>query len=94
MPTNRLNDGKVSPDGRFWAGTMDDRPDKEPVGELYRLGADHRCTRMADGVKVSNGLAWSPDGRTLYHSDSRGGAIWRYAHDLATGAHRRARRSS
>ena len=84
-PTNRLNDGKVSPDGAFWAGTMDDRPEKEPVGALYRLGADHRVERRAEGVKVSNGLAWSPDGATLYHADSRGGAIWRHTHDMATG---------
>ena len=84
-PTNRLNDGKVAPDGAFWAGTMDDRPEKEPVGALYRLGADHAVSRMSDGVKISNGLAWSPDGRTLYHSDSRAGAIWRHAHDMATG---------
>ena len=33
-PTNRLNDGKVSPEGRFWAGTMDERPDKQPIGSL------------------------------------------------------------
>jgi sugar lactone lactonase YvrE len=85
MTGNRLNDGKVSPDGAFWAGTMDDRPQKEAVGALYRLGADHGVTRMSDGVKVSNGLAWSPDGTTLYHSDSRGGVIWRHAHDMATG---------
>ncbi|MGO4155414.1 SMP-30/gluconolactonase/LRE family protein [Cupriavidus sp. YAF13] len=84
-PTNRLNDGKVAPDGSFWAGTMDDRPQKEAVAALYRLGADYRCERMAGGLKVSNGLAWSPDGRVLYHSDSRGGVIWRYAHDPATG---------
>jgi len=86
LTTNRLNDGKVSPEGRFWAGTMDDRPEKEPVGSLYRLDIDHECTRMAGGVKVSNGLAWSPDGRTMYHSDSRGGAIFRYAYDPETGA--------
>ena len=83
---NRLNDGKVSPEGRFWAGTMDERPEKEPIGSLYRLDADHRCTRMAGGVKVSNGLAWSPDGRTMYHSDSRGGAIFRYTYDPESGA--------
>ncbi|MDE2413458.1 MAG: SMP-30/gluconolactonase/LRE family protein [Comamonadaceae bacterium] len=85
-PTNRLNDGKAAPDGSFWAGTMDDRPEKEPVGSLYRLGADHRVATMASGFKVSNGLAWSPDGKTLYHSDSRGGRVWRYAHDTAGGA--------
>lgn len=85
-PTNRLNDGKVAPDGSFWAGTMDERPEKEAVAGLYRLGADQRCARMAGDVKVSNGLAWSPDGRLLYHSDSRGGVIWRYPHDLESGA--------
>jgi sugar lactone lactonase YvrE len=86
VTTSRLNDGKVSPEGRFWAGTMDERPEKQPVGSLYRLDADHRITRMAGDVKVSNGLAWSPDGRTLYHSDSRGGTIFRYAYDPETGA--------
>jgi len=86
IPTNRLNDGKVSPEGRFWAGTMDERPEKQPVGGLYRLDVDHRCTRMAGDVKVSNGLAWSPDGCTMYHSDSRGGAIFRYAYDPETGS--------
>jgi sugar lactone lactonase YvrE len=85
LASNRLNDGKVSPEGRFWAGTMDERPVKEPIGSLYRLDADHRCTRTVGGVKVSNGLAWSPDGRTMYHSDSRGGAIFRHAYDTETG---------
>ena len=86
VATSRLNDGKVSPEGRFWAGTMDDRTEKEPVGHLYRLDADHRCTRVASGVKVSNGLAWSPDGRTLYHSDSRGPRVYRYDYDPETGS--------
>jgi sugar lactone lactonase YvrE len=86
LPSNRLNDGKVSPEGRFWAGTMDERADKQAIGSLYRLDADHRCTRMSGGVRVSNGLAWSPDGRTMYHSDSRGGAIFRHAYDAETGA--------
>jgi len=82
---NRLNDGKVSPEGRFWAGTMDERPQKEPIGSLYRLDPDHSCTRMAGDVKVSNGLAWSPDGRVMYHSDSRGGAIFRYTYEPESG---------
>lgn len=84
-PTNRLNDGKVAPDGRFWSGTMDDRPVKEPVGHLYRLDPDYQCTRMVSNVIVSNGLAWSPDGHTLYHSDSRGAVIWRYHYDAVSG---------
>jgi sugar lactone lactonase YvrE len=85
IPTNRLNDGKASPEGRFWAGTMDDRPAKEKVAHLYRLDTDRSCHRMGGGLVVSNGLAWSPDGRTMYHSDSRGGAIFRYDYDARTG---------
>lgn len=86
VPSNRLNDGKVAPDGSFWAGTMDDRSDKEPVGALYRLSPAGEVRRMAHGFKVSNGLAWSPDGSVLYHSDSRAAVIWRRSHDMTNGA--------
>jgi sugar lactone lactonase YvrE len=83
---NRLNDGKVAPEGRFLVGSMDDRPEKQPTGALHRLDPDGRCTRLAEGFVVSNGLAWSPDGRTLYHSDSRISVIWAWDYDPATGA--------
>jgi sugar lactone lactonase YvrE len=86
VSSNRLNDGKVSPEGRFWAGTMDERPDKQAIAGLYCLDADHGCTRMGGGLKVSNGLAWSPDGCTMYHADSRTGVIFRYAYDPQSGA--------
>jgi sugar lactone lactonase YvrE len=84
---NRLNDGKVSPDGRFLVGSMDDRPEKAATAALWRLdpGARH-CVRLADSLVVSNGLAWSPDGRTLWHTDSRLSAIWTWRYDPATGA--------
>ena len=82
----RFNDGKVAPDGRFWVGTMDDRMDKQPVGALYRLDPDFTWHRCVAGFRGSNGLAWSPDGRTMYHSDSRIGTIHAYDYDLATGA--------
>jgi sugar lactone lactonase YvrE len=84
-PGNRFNDGKVSPDGRFWAGTMDEASLKRPTGALYRLDPDGTCRRMVDGLIVSNGLAWSGDGRTMFHSDSKGQVIWAYDYDLATG---------
>lgn len=85
-PMNRLNDGKVSPEGRFLVGSMDDRPEKEATAALWRLdpGAEG-CTLLADGLVVSNGLAWSPDGRTLWHSDSRASVIWTWDYDPATG---------
>jgi sugar lactone lactonase YvrE len=85
VTTNRLNDGKVGPDGRFWVGSMDDRLEKEATGGLYRIDWDGTCTRMRDGLSVSNGLAWSPDGRTMYHSDSRDTFIEAFDYDLERG---------
>lgn len=81
----RFNDGKVSPDGRFWTGTMDDREDKQPIGALYRLDPDLTWHRKVLGLSGSNGLAWSPDGRTMYHSDSKIGTIHAYDYDMNTG---------
>ncbi len=82
---NRLNDGKASPCGRFVVGGMDDRPAKEPTAALWSIAPDGACTRLAEGMIVSNGLAWSPDGRTLWHSDSRRTGIWTAPWDQATG---------
>jgi sugar lactone lactonase YvrE len=82
---NRLNDGKVAPDGSFWVGSMDDTPALAPTGSLYRVTADARVQKKADGLRVSNGLAWSADGHTMFHSDSRGIWIRRYRYDPASG---------
>lgn len=81
----RLNDGKAGPDGAFWAGTMDLRPVKEPCASLFRLAPDGIVSCIGNDLLVSNGLAWSPDGRTMYHSDSRGLVIYRYSFDPDTG---------
>jgi sugar lactone lactonase YvrE len=83
--TLRLNDGKVGPDGCFWVGSMDDSPAKQKVAVLYRVTPDRRIERKAEGYGVSNGLAWSPDGRTMYHSDTRGPFIDAWDFDAATG---------
>jgi sugar lactone lactonase YvrE len=65
----RMNDGKVDPAGRFWAGTtdIDHRPGK---GTLYRLDPDLRAAPMIRDVTISNGLDWSLDGRTMYFIDT------------------------
>jgi sugar lactone lactonase YvrE len=68
-PDARLNDGKCDPAGRFWVGTM--RYDTaEAGGRLYRVGPDGSIEPMLDGVTISNGLAWSEDGRTMYYVDT------------------------
>lgn len=87
QPHNRLNEGKVSPSGRWWlVGSMDDRNEgKQPLGALYRVGMDGACQRLHPGLVVANGIAWSLDGRTLYFSDSWRGQVWRADWDETTG---------
>jgi sugar lactone lactonase YvrE len=83
--TTRMNDGKVDPAGRFWAGTMgvDHRPD---AGALYRLDPDLRVTPMVPRTTISNGLDWSSDGRTMYYIDTPTRRVDRFDFDPATGA--------
>lgn len=83
--TNRLNDGKVGPDGAFWVGSMDENSPRQPLGALYRVTADGRIENQSEGYAVSNGLAWAPDGRTMYHSDSTAAIIQAWDFDPATG---------
>jgi len=69
LPGNRFNDGHVDRDGNLWFGSMDDAQ-VEPSGALYRLGTDGILSRPDDGYLITNGPAISPDGRTLYHTDT------------------------
>lgn len=84
-PDNRFNDGKCDPAGRFWAGTMG-MDHGRGKGALYCLDTDMQCTKKLDGVTVSNGIAWSPDGRTMYYTDTVTHAIWAFDYDAGTGA--------
>ena len=79
VPGNRFNDGKVDRAGRFWAGTMDAR-EQGASGSLYRLDPDLTCTPIDSGYTVTNGPAFSIDGRTMYHTDSGRQTV--YAFDL------------
>jgi len=85
-PTTRLNDGKVGPDGAFRVWSIDDGPERKPVGALYRVTGDGIVERKAEGFRVGNGVAFSPDGRTLYAADTRGPWIDRWTLDPMTGA--------
>jgi sugar lactone lactonase YvrE len=80
----RFNDGKADPQGRFWVGTIYE-PRQPPKSALYRLGAG-RMDRMAGDITVSNGLAWSPDGGTMYWSDTKAHRIFAFDFDGPTAA--------
>ncbi len=82
----RLNDGRVGPDGAFWVGSMDDRPQKEPIASLYRVDPSGKVERKVEGLVTSNGLAWTAGGEAMFHSDTRGPWIDRWRFDRATGA--------
>ena len=78
-PDNRFNDGRCGPDGRFWAGTMRDPQDPaQRTGALYCLDTDLSWRVMVPDVGVSNGLAFSPDGGTMYYADTRQETIWTF----------------
>ncbi|WP_366930035.1 SMP-30/gluconolactonase/LRE family protein [Mesorhizobium sp.] len=85
LDVNRLNDGKVGPDGSFWVGSMHDAMPRAPTGSLYRIAPDGSCSKVLNGLHVSNGLAWSPDGRTMYHADSRAPYIQTFDFNIADG---------
>jgi sugar lactone lactonase YvrE len=82
--THRFNDGRVDPRGRYFAGTLDE-PKADGDAGLYRFDRSG-LAKLADGIMTSNGLAFSPDGRTLYFSDTPRFAIYRFDYDPATGA--------
>ncbi len=73
LPT-RLNDGACDRQGRFVFGTLHEPRDGAPrqaLGGFYRLHADLRLERLPlGGVAISNSLAFSPDGATMYYCDS------------------------
>ena len=77
LPGNRLNDAKADDAGNIWLGTMDDT-ERRPEGALYALGADFSLRREDSGYVVANGPAFSPDGATLYHTDSAARTVYRF----------------
>jgi sugar lactone lactonase YvrE len=81
--TSRFNDGRTDPAGRFLAGTIDE-PKAGGKAHLYRY--DQRgLIALASGLLTSNGLAFSPDGKTLYHADTPRFLVSRYDYDPASG---------
>ncbi|WP_222832611.1 SMP-30/gluconolactonase/LRE family protein [Pseudomonas sp. SC3(2021)] len=86
----RLNDGRCDRQGRFWAGSMVlDMGLNLPEGRLYRYGTGQSgvIEALLDGFIVPNGLGFSPDGKTMYVSDSHPAVqlIWAFDYDTDSG---------
>jgi sugar lactone lactonase YvrE len=81
---NRLNDGRVDASGRLWIGTMDNELHR-PNGALYRIDPGGQVWRLFGDVIVSNGIAFSPDSRKLYFTDTRRYCTWQFDFDVADG---------
>lgn len=87
LPQTRMNDGKTDRQGRFWSGSVfeADGQTSRPIASLYCLNSDRSFRKAAQGFTCSNGLAWSPDSRTLYFTDSATPYVWAWDFDPATG---------
>jgi L-arabinonolactonase len=83
-PTNILNDGKCDRRGRYWCGSRNGDL-VHPTGALHRLDTSLTVRRMDDGFIVSNGIAFSPDDRTMYFADTRAETVYAYDFDLDDG---------
>ncbi|WP_151633103.1 SMP-30/gluconolactonase/LRE family protein [Noviherbaspirillum aerium] len=85
---NRCNDSVVDPAGRLWCGTMNLQGLLgDPTGELYSMRSEAEATSWLQELHLPNGLACSPDGKTLYLSDShpRSRLVWQFDLDAASG---------
>jgi sugar lactone lactonase YvrE len=83
-PSVRMNEGGCDPDGRFYCGSMA-YDQRTGAAALYRLDPDRTARRVLDGLTVSNGLEWSPDGSLAYHNDTATHTIAVYDYDRETG---------
>ena len=78
----RFNDGRADALGRLWVGTIDDA--RAPQAALFRF-TKGRVEKQAEGITVSNGLAFSPDSRTMYWADTKAHVVYAFDFNLAQG---------
>jgi sugar lactone lactonase YvrE len=84
LPTTRVNDGRADRFGNIVFGTLDEQKPRQPLGSFYHFSSAHGLRRLdLPPCRVSNSLAFSPDGRTLYFTDTPTGIIRRGDYDAA-----------
>src|SRR5690606_14208394 len=83
-PDNRFNDAGISPDGRLFAGTISTNKVKGAAA-LYRMDPELACHLVYPRVTNSNGIGWSPDGKTCYYIDTPSYNIRRFDYDSGSG---------
>jgi sugar lactone lactonase YvrE len=81
---HRFNDGRCDPRGRLVVGTMNENRDGDS-GALYRVDRDFSLHELFRGMTISNGLAFAPDGRTMYHADTPAHVVHAFDYDVASG---------
>ncbi len=90
LKKQQFNDGSIDQRGRFYAGTMRTNGNhvNEPSGTLYSLSGELDVKEVMTGFHILNGMAFSPDGKTAYVSDSfpTVRTIWAFDYDLDDGA--------
>lgn len=83
---NRLNDGRCDPAGRFWVGSMfEPAAAGKFTGILHRVEPDGTAVAVRSEIGVSNGIAFAPDGRTMYFADTHRDTVWAYDYDVESG---------
>ncbi len=84
LPTNRFNDGKCDPAGRFWVGTKSTVGEKN-AGALYRYDGDTTIQKMVPDVSISNGIVWSLDATKMFYIDTPTRQVVQYDYDNTSG---------
>ena len=87
-----MNDGAVGPDGRFYAGSQDIAVLEAADGCLYRVDHDGSFETIETGIALANGIAFSPDGSTMYLTEMWANRITAFDFDIRTGAVSRRRK--
>ena len=82
----RANDAKCDAEGRLWLGSMPlFEDDMDKGGNLYCYSMKAGCRLMLGGTKISNGMAWSRDGQTMYYIDSARKQVDAFDYDMQNG---------